>query len=149
MADLIETNTHDDEEGKVQKEKENNIIDLAKDEDYHWFDYTFNAKNKYFIHIQFKCIGGSTWNAMANWTKYGVRLPFINSESAELIELIEPRIDTKLKEMKYDSIELVKMKIKDRIYKLFWMRNCGWCFDDGFGVYYNIKRVNNGQLQQD
>ena len=86
MADLIETSTHD-EEGKVQKEKENNIIDLAKNEDYQWFDYTFNA----------------------NWTKYGVRFPFINSESAELIEFIEPRIDTKLKKLKYDSIELVMM----------------------------------------
>ena len=32
------------------------------------------------------------------------------------------------------------------IYRLFFIRRMGWCFDDGHGLYTNIKRVINGRL---
>ena len=154
QEDIHEDNDVEEKETEIDKTtkyplNEVNVMDLAKDKDYPWWDYTFNAKNKYFIHIQFKAPGGKTWNKLtADWAKYGARYCYINSKPAHIISLHDPRIPAcQSKENVYDSNEVITMKHNDKTYKLFYMdRSVGWCFDDGIGIFKNITRTNNGKV---
>lgn len=162
QPDIDNDNDDNDVEEKEDKIKETpketltdaNTIDLSKDKDHPWWDYTFNAKNKYFIHIQFKAVGGSAWNKWADWSKHGARYCFINSKPAQIISVYDPRIPACQKDKGrdiYDTNEVITIKQNDKIYKLFYLgsgaKAVGWCFDDGIGIFQNITRTTNGKVE--
>ena len=123
-------------EGKVDEEE--NVIDLDKNLKLPWWDYTFNASNKYFIHIQFKMSGD---NSQKNkWRKYGARRATINGQSAKVISM-------KNNPNPYDNNEYIKITQKNKEYRLYCLTGIGWMFDDGEGIYKNIKTTNNGKMQ--
>lgn len=156
-AQLVETpgneGTPSNEERKetkvINKEDDNevNTIDLAKEEDYPWWGYTFNVKNIYLIHIEFKAIGGSSWNAYANWNKYGARNCYINSKPAKILSIYDPRNDDNSSKLPFDSNEVIKIQQNNKIYKLFYLYKTAWCFDNGDGIFVNVQRTNNGQIK--
>ena len=128
-----------------------------KTTDYSWWSYTFNAKSKYIIHIQFK-IKVTSLNTMKYNQyhpgvfnkKYGARFCSINGIQANILSFnnSNEKVTGHTNVNEYDNNEYIVLKINDNIYRLFFLRRMGWCFDDGNGIYTNIKRVVNGRLDK-
>lgn len=121
-----------------------------KDGEYSWWSYTFRAKNKYMIHIHFKIKGtsySSTHPGVFN-KKYGARFCSINGYQADIISFDNSNEKISHNVNEYDNNEYIILKMNRNIYRLFFIRRMGWCFDDGHGLYTNIKRVINGKLDK-
>ena len=130
-----------------QAEPRENVIDFSDDKSHRWWDYTFNAKNEYYIHIQFKCSGGHSLSPTANWTKHGARYCYINSKPAQIVSFTDGRLKGKNHSNNYDNQEVITLKQKGNIFKLFFISK-SWHFDDGNGIYANVQRVRNGQVKE-
>ena len=120
-----------------KKEEEENMIDLEPDKNYGWYDYTFNAKNKYFVHIQWKINPSS-----GSWKKYGVRRCTINGKSAEIVYFDNNPNDN-------SNNEYVSLQQGDRTFHLYYIPKIGWCLDTGKGVIIKIGKKNNGKIVEE
>eukprot|EP01083_Nonionella_stella_P077362 211204_1 len=153
---------------ETANERDHDIVDEHKDtdpprwHDYGWWSYTFNAKNKYIIHVQFE-MKSMSWNSNAiksmkhlnihklpgTYQKYGARFCTINGKQADIISFSNShkKISNDSNHInEYDNNEYIILQIEKKIYRLFFLKHIGWCFDDGAGVYSNIKRTVNGKL---
>lgn len=131
-------------EGKVSDDvEEDDGIDLNPDLKCGWWNYTYNVnKNKYFICIQWKMKGKGDHA----WRKHGARRCTINGKSAKITHMINSK---SAQSKKYSNKEFVKIKQKDKEYRLYYLSQCGWCWDDGDGVVVQIKKTNHGMAQAD
>ena len=139
---MAQLETSETPEGKQNddndKANEDGGIDLKPDKDYPWYVYTYNAKNMYFIHIQWKMAG----QGQHPWRKHGVRRCTINGKSAKLISF-------KSRPHKFDNMcEYLKLSQDGKEYRLYNNKQIGWCFDNGDGVFFGIKTQNNGKMEE-
>ena len=137
-------------EGENDNNNDDNIsknnddcIDLEPNEEYPWWVYTYNAKNKYFIQVQWKMAGEANGkNGGSKWRKYGARNITVNGKGAKLLSM-----NTKPHDYN-DMSEYLRFKQGDKEFRYWYHKQLGPCLDDGNGVFYCIKRTNNGKMEE-
>eukprot|EP00483_Globobulimina_turgida_P013140 UN13164 len=132
----------------IENEDINNNANEVNAQEYGWWSYTFNAKNKYIIHIQFKMKGREnlTKYRPGVFKKYGAKCCTINGKHADIVSFTNCHKKMSDNSNSYDNNEYVILKIDNNINRLFFVKRIGWCFDDGAGIYINVKRIVCGKL---
>ena len=102
-----------------------------------WWEYEYITNDsKYEINVEWQQQGGGDWH------KCAARNCTLNGENVILKSFAFGR------KSGYSQNEIIRFSLpdNDNIYRLYWIKHNKWCFDDGVGIYSNVKILRNHRL---